>query len=295
MNKKTIGERIFEFFNNIFFFLVIIIMLYPVLYVLFASFSDADKLFEHNGLLLKPIDFSLDGYKLMLDNPNIITGYKNTIIVVVFGTLINVVLTSLGAYTLSRRNFYIKNAVTFMITFTMFFSGGTIPLFLTVKGLGLLDTRLSLMLPGAINVWNLIIMRTYFAGIPISLEEAAKIDGASDWTVLWKIILPISKPIIAVMILYYGVAHWNSWFNAILYINDRKLYPLQVFLREMLITFTDTATLQNQDLAELGNVEAVGKVAQHCSIIVATVPMLILYPFLQKYFEKGVMIGAIKG
>src|SRR5258708_31162197 len=220
-----------------FLIVLMIVMLYPLLYVFFASLSNATELTQHRGLLFWPIDFTLEAYRRVLQNPLILSGYRNTLFIVIVGTSLNVFMTALGAYALSRRNVLFKNPIMFFIVFTMFFSGGLIPTYLLVgQTLHMQDTLWALIVPGAVNTLNLIIMRTAFAAVPVSLEEAARMDGANDWTILFRIVLPLSWPVVAVIILFYGVAHWNSFFSALIYIRDRDLYPLQLVLREILIS-----------------------------------------------------------
>lgn len=291
MNKLSIGERVFEVFNILFMISLCLVTLYPFYYVLIASFSDPSWIVKQRGLIWLPEGFNLDAYVRVLDNPMILQGYMNTLFVVTVGTLINVFMTALGAYGLSRQNVMWKNPIMFFIVFTMFFSGGLIPNYLLVSELGMLDSLWALIIPGAISAFNLIIMRTAFHGVPISLEESAKLDGANDFTVLFRIILPLSLPVIAVMILFYGVGHWNSWFNALIYLRDRELYPLQLVLREILITNSTDSMMTGTNAADT---MPIGETIKYATIVVATVPILVLYPFLQKYFVKGVMIGAIK-
>ncbi|MFD0870977.1 Inner membrane ABC transporter permease protein ycjP [Chlamydia abortus] len=291
MNRPTIGERIFDFFNSLFMILLCLATLYPFLYVLIASLSDPAWAVQQRGLIWFPHGFNLDAYKLVFDNPMIKTGYMNTLFIVVVGTAINVFMTALGAYGLSRQNVMWKNPIMFFIVFTMFFSGGLIPTYLLVTNLGMLDTLWALIIPGAVSAFNLIIMRTSFQGIPISLEESAKLDGANDFTVLFRIILPLSMPVVAVMILFYGVGHWNSWFSAMIYLRNRELFPLQLVLREILITNSTDSMMTSVGAADK---MPIGETIKYATIIVATIPILLLYPFLQKYFVKGVMIGAIK-
>jgi putative aldouronate transport system permease protein len=266
--------------------------LYPFLYVVFASFSDHNALSLHSGLLVAPLGFSWEAYWEVLRNPTIATGYKNTLLYVTLGTGVNLLMTSLGAYVISRKRFYWRKGITYFIVFTMFFHGGLIPTYLLVKSLGMINTVWAMILPAAINTWNLLIMRTAFSSIPDSLEESAKMDGAGDLTVLFRIVMPLSMPVIAVMILYYGVAHWNSWFHALIYIRDRDMFPLQMVLREILIVNSTESMTLNADFADK---ESVGETIQYATIVVATVPILAVYPFLQRYFAKGVMIGAVKG
>ncbi len=268
--------------------------LYPFLEVVFASLSDAVTLTAHTGPLLRPAGFSVQGYLMAFQYRGLLTGYANTVYYVVVGTALNVTVTGLLAYVLSTRALW-KNVIMVMVVVTMFFQGGLIPRYLIVRSLGLLNTRWAVILPVMINTFNLIIMRTFFQGIPDSLEESAKIDGAKSLTIFIRIIVPLSGPVIAVMTLYYGVAHWNSWFNAMIFLRDRSLYPLQLFLREILI--------QAAYGEATGSVEEIGAAYQNVNedilrnafIVIATLPILCLYPFLQKYFVKGVMIGALKG
>lgn len=289
--KKSWGERFFDTGNVAFMVGLMLVTLYPLIYVLFASLSDPSQLSQHRGLLLKSLGFSLDAYRKVFENPMIMIGYANTIFYVVVGTCINIVLTSLAAYSLSRQNVMLKNPIMFMIVFTMFFQGGLVPLYLLVGDLGMIDTRWALIIPNAVSAWNLIIMRTAFQSVPVSLEESARIDGANDFTILFRIILPLSLPVLAVMILFYAVAHWNSYFSALIYLRDRDLYPLQLVLREILIT---SSTDEFTSGAASGDRYPIGETIKYATIIIATVPILFLYPFLQKYFVKGVMIGAIK-
>ncbi|WP_195574446.1 carbohydrate ABC transporter permease [Paenibacillus sp. 1001270B_150601_E10] len=268
-----------------------IVTLYPFYYVLVASLSDPSWIVQQRGLIWYPEGINIEAYIRVLDNPMILQGYLNTLFVVTVGTLINVFMTALGAYGLSRQNVMWKNPIMFFIVFTMFFSGGLIPNYLLVAELGMLDSLWALIIPGAISAFNLIIMRTAFHGVPISLEESAKLDGANDFTVLFRIIIPLSLPVIAVMILFYGVGHWNSWFSALIYLRDRELYPLQLVLREILITNSTDSMMTGTNAADT---MPIGETIKYATIIVATVPILVLYPFLQKYFVKGVMIGAIK-
>jgi putative aldouronate transport system permease protein len=290
--KKTFGDYVFDTFNVLLLAGLALITAYPFVYVVFASLSSADHLTAHSGLLLWPLDFSLDAYKAVLKNPIIYTGYKNTLFIVVVGTVYNIIMTAMGAFVLSRKDFFWRKPITIMIIFTMFFGGGLIPSFLLVKDLGLMNSLWALIVPGAIGTWNLIIMRTAFQGIPDSLIESAHLDGAHDFIILFKIIIPLALPTIAVMVLYYGVGHWNSWFSAMIYLRKRELWPLQLALREILISnstdemMTGTAA---QDRA------SIGETIKYATIMVATLPILAAYPFLQKYFVKGVMVGALKG
>ena len=291
-HRESTAERVFSFGNVLFMVALMIVTLYPLLYVLFASLSNAAALTQHTGLLFAPIDITFQAYRRVFENPIILTGYRNTLFIVIVGTALNVFMTMLGAYALSRRNVMFKNPAMFFIVFTMFFSGGLIPSYLLIgQTLHMQNTLWALIIPGAVNTLNLIIMRTAFNAVPIALEEAARIDGANDWTILFRIFLPLAWPVVAVMILFYGVAHWNAFFSALVYIRDRELYPLQLVLREILIS----SNVQNMvtDVSS-GDQLAIGETIKYATIIVATLPILLIYPYLQRYFVKGVAIGAIK-
>lgn len=292
MRKQSLSRKAFLTFDVIFLSLLSICCLYPIIYVLLASVSDSNQLLAHSGLLVKPLGFNFEAYKAVFKNPRIGTGYLNTMFVLIVGLAINISMTSLAAYFLSRKGVMFRGPIMAMMVFTMYFSGGLIPGFINIQNLGLYDSLWALVLPGAINVYNLIIMRTSFAGIPASLEEAAHLDGAGHLTIFWQIIMPLSKAIVAVMVLYYGVAHWNSWFQASIYINDRSKYPLQLVLREILIQndVSDMAAAAGSN-----DVYGVAESIKYAVVMVATLPILCIYPFLQKYFVKGVMIGALKG
>lgn len=290
--RKSIGERIFDAINALFMIILMLVTIYPFIHVLFASISDASQIVAHNGILYKPLGLNINAYKEVLKNEMVLIGYANTIFYVITGTSINLIMTILGAYGLSRKNLYWGKIITIIIVFTMFFGGGLIPTFILVKNIGLYNTRWALIIPSAISTWNLLIMRTYFSSIPLSLQESAKIDGAKDFAILFKIIIPLSTPVIAVMILFYGVSHWNAWFSAMVYLRERKMYPLQLILREILII--SEAIYVETDRLQLDKV-AIAETIKYATIIVASVPILMVYPFLQKYFVQGVMIGAIKG
>lgn len=291
VQTRTIGEKVFDCFNVLLMIFLSIITIYPLYYVLMASLSDPEAVMSSSGLLLYPQSFDTTSYKLILQYPLIFTSYGNTILYTVVGTAINVTMTVLGGYALSRKNVPGTTAVMMLITFTMFFSGGLIPRYLLVQSLNLLDTMWAVLLPTAITTTNLIIMRTSFGSIPDSLEEAAKIDGANDFQILIKIMLPMAMATIAVLTLFYAVGHWNEFFNSMIYLKTRKKFPLQVILREILIS--DSTENLTTDMA--GDKSMISQVIKYSTIIVSTVPILVVYPFLQRYFTKGVMIGAIKG
>ena len=292
VENKSFGSRLFDVFNYVLLFVLTLIFLYPLWYVLVGSISDPVRLFMHNGLLLRPLGFSLQGYRTMLQNPNIGIGYANTLFYVVVGTAMSIFFSCLGAYTLSRPKLMFKKIFTLLVVFTMYFSGGMIPKFLVVKGIGLYNTRMAVILPGVISTWNMIVMRTSFRAIPPSLEESARLDGAGDFTILFRIILPCAKATIAVMVLYYAVAQWNGWFDAMIYLQDRKKFPLQLFMREILLININNAN--NAAGNDASDVLYLDTLVKYAMIIISTVPILCVYPFVQKYFMKGVMMGSVK-
>ena len=272
--------------------LLTVIFFYPLWHCLMASFSDPTSLIGYKGLISLPMGFSLEGYKTVLQNKNILTGYMNTLFYLVVGTAINMVLTILGAYVLSRRRMMLKGPLTLLIVFTMYMDFGLIPAFLNVRDLGLYDSRWAILLPVAINTYNLIVMRTAFASVPAALEESAMIDGANDFTILFKIILPLSKATLAVVVLFYVVEHWNSWFSASIYLRDRERFPLQLFLREILISSSSSTAAG--EASSVDGVMYLEELIKYCSIVISTLPILCVYPFVQKYFISGVMLGSVK-
>lgn len=291
--QDSFGDRVFMFFVYLFLVVVLLLVLYPVVYIVSASFSDPIAVTAGKVWLL-PVDFSLRGYEVTLQNPQIITGYINSLIYTVGGSLISVVLTVLLAYPLSRRDLYGANVVMFLITFTLLFSGGLIPTYLVVRDLGMINTRWALLIPQAIAAFQVIIARTFFrSAIPDELVEAAELDGCNDLQFLRWVVLPLSKPIIAVLALMYAVSQWNGYFDALIYLKSADLQPLQLVLRNILIlnttssgTMDATAMAQRQQLADL---------LKYCLVVVGSIPVLLLYPFVQRYFVKGMLIGSIKG
>lgn len=291
--EKSIGESIFNIFNVLFMLFMVVITLYPFLYVIMSSLSDSHRLVSHSGPLLLPKGFTFSAYERVFMNPNVLTGYRNTLLIVFMGTIANLFMTCLGAYVLSRKGVRWAKYVTLLIVFTMFFSGGLIPMYLLVNNwLHLSNNLLALIIPGVISTWNLIILRTSFESIPENLIESARMDGANDFVILFRVVIPLSMSVMAVMILFYGVAHWNAWFGSMIYLRNRSLFPLQLILREILIQ-NSTAGMASD--ASAVDAEAVGESIKYATIVVATLPILLVYPFLQKYFVKGVMIGSIKG
>ena len=292
MEKASIGRKLFVVFNALFLTAFCFICLYPVWYVIMASFSDSHQLVGFTGILWKPLKPTIAAYKAVASNKMVLTGYGNTLFIVVSATFINIIMTTIGAYILSRKNVMLKKALMFYIILTMYFNGGLIPTYLNIRNLGLYDSLFSLILPVAINTYNLIIMRSFFESIPDSIIEAATIDGAGHATIMFRVIIPLAKAMVAVMVLYYGVAHWNSWFSAAMYIQDRNKYPLQLVLREILIMNDTTNMMIGGNAYDTSNF---AETIKYAVIVVATIPILCVYPFLQKYFTKGVLVGAVKG
>ena len=285
--------KVFSFFNILLMLFIVIITAYPVYYVVIASFSDPSALSINTGLLALPLKpFTTSAYKLVFENQQILKGFANTLYVMVFGLSLNLILTALGAYFLTIKGPMLKTLITFMIIFTMYFSGGMIPSYLNIKDLSLLNSLWSLILPSAITTTNLIIMKSAFQAIPESLSESARLDGASYLQILVKIMIPLSKATMAVMVLYYGVARWNSWFAASIYLNDSDLFPLQLVMRNILNMANQMAGSTGAGADEMAQLV---ELIKYALIVVTTAPILALYPFLQKYFVKGVMIGAVKG
>ncbi|MDD3902775.1 MAG: carbohydrate ABC transporter permease [Sphaerochaeta sp.] len=292
MNTRiTHGERIFNACNIMICALLSLCIIIPIINIVFASLSDPIEVMKHQGLFLRPIKFTTSAYAAVAKNPNIITGYMNTLFIVVTGTTLNIVLTLIGSYVLSRKGVMFNKIFTMMIVFTMYFQGGTIPLYLTVQAVGLTNSRWALILPVAMNTFNLIVMRTAMASVPDSLPESAMMDGAGHARILFSIMAPLTKATVAVITLYYAVYHWNSWFNAMIFLHKKSQYPLQLILREILIQ-DDTSIMS------AGGADALALASdtiKYATIVVATAPILAIYPFLQKYFVKGVMVGAVKG
>ena len=292
--RPSLFDRTFNVVNLALITLVLVIVAYPLLYIISASFSDP-ILVSSGKVLLFPKGLTLEGYQKIFESDEIWRSFFNSVQYTVIGTTLNIVMTVLGAYPLSRRNLVGRRQITLLLTFTMYFSGGMIPAFLVVKMLGLYDTFWSLIIPGAVSTYNLIVMRSFFeASIPEELHDAASIDGCDDYQYLLKILLPLSKPVLAVMVLFYGTGHWNAFFNAIIYLRDADAYPLQVVLRNILLKNVLTENM----ITEFGgaaNYSHTAEIIKYGLIIVSSIPMLIVYPFVQKHFVKCVMIGSIKG
>lgn len=293
MNKRTTGEKVFAIFNTILLLTFAAICILPIWHVFMSSISDPLKISAASGLIFKPLgEATLGGYKLVLNNNSILNSYMNTLIYVTAATTFGTCFTILAAYVLSRKDLYFKSPIMFMITFTMIFNGGLMPTYIVVRNLKMLDTRWSLIIPGAVSAYNVIIMRTSFAEIPDSLSEAAIIDGAGHFRILTQVIIPVSKAIIAVIVLFYGIQHWNAWFNASIYLRNRDLYPLQLTLREIVLLSTEQSIVAEQDASDI---EIYRPLIKYATIMISIIPMMAIYPFIQKYFVTGVMIGSIKG
>lgn len=290
MKKLTLREFVFQFVLTTVMLAIAIVTLYPMWFVFVASFSNNTEVIKSAGMMLWFKKFTVAAYKEVIGYSSIWTGYRNTIFVVFGGTFLSIILTAMGGYVLSRKDVMWKKLISTLIIFTMYFSGGLIPRYFVIKSLHLDNTLLVLILPVAVSTYNMIIMRSAFESVPQSLYEAAQIDGAGHFRVLFSVAIPVVKATIAVLILYYAVGYWNSWFDAMLFINDRTKQPLQLILREIVLYNTTSDSTTNAiDRPDIG------ETVQYATIIVATLPILVLYPFLQKYFTKGVMIGAVKG
>jgi multiple sugar transport system permease protein/putative aldouronate transport system permease protein len=291
--KVSPGDRIFGVFNFAFLFSAFILVLYPIIFVVSSSLSSPQAIIT-GRVFFWPVNFSFEGYRAVFRSSQVWTGYSNSLYYTTFGTLINVVVTVMAAYPLSRKDLIGRNKIMLLFTFTMFFSGGMIPTFLLVRGIGILNTRWAMLLPGAISVWNMILTRTYFQNsIPNELLESAQLDGCRNTQFIWHIVLPLSKAIIAVISLYYAIGHWNAFFSALIYLNNFRLYPLQIILRNILVqNQIDNSMINVEEMMEK---EQLAALLKYSLIIVASLPMMVAYPFAQKYFVKGVMIGSIKG
>ena len=292
--KLTFDDRVYYIITDILLIILLVIIAYPLIFIVSASFSDPAAV-AASRVVLWPVDPSLAGYRAVFSNPNIVRGYGNTIFYTVVGTLINVSMTLIAAYPLSRRELPWKGFFMFLFTFTMFFGGGMIPTFLLINDLGMINTRWAMIIPGALSVYNMILTRTFMmSNIPNELLEASRIDGCSDFRFFFNITLPLSKAVIAVITLYYAVGHWNSYFSAFLYLSEKRLYPLQLILRDILVANSISSTEITDD-AILAGKQGMADLLKYALIIVSSAPVIAMYPFVQKYFVKGVMIGSVKG
>ncbi|AYB46258.1 carbohydrate ABC transporter permease [Virgibacillus sp. LDC1] len=292
--RESKGDRLFMFLIYLFLTLVLIAVAVPLIYIVSSSFSSPQAV-TSGKVWLFPVDFTLDGYKAVFNNPQIGVGYLNSLFYTVVGTLINVTLTIMLAYPLAKKSLYGRNFFMVLLVITMMFEGGLIPYYLVVKNLHLLDTRWAMILPGALGVFQVIVARTFFqTTIPDELAEAAELDGCSDIRFIFSIVLPLSKPIIAVMTLMYAVGHWNAYFDALIFLRNPDLFPLQIILRNILILNSVDASMM-ADVSQMQAQQGLKDLLKYSLIVVASLPVLIIYPFVQKHFVKGVMIGSLKG
>ncbi|SDM81796.1 putative aldouronate transport system permease protein [Paenibacillus sp. yr247] len=290
--RESVGDKLFLICIYVILSLLLVIVLYPLIYIFSSSFSSPSAV-TSGRVWLWPVDFSVKGYATLIENPKIVTGYANSLFYTAAGTIISVALTIMIAYPLSRKTLFGRNMLMMLITFTLLFSGGLIPTYLVVKQMGLIDTRWALLIPNAIWVWQVIIARTFFqSSIPDELIDSSEIDGCSDLRFMWSVVVPLSKPIIAVLFLMYAVGQWNAYFDALIYLKTANLFPLQLILRSIIIlnnssNATDALKqVERQQLAEL---------LKYSLIVVATLPVLVIYPFVQRYFVQGMLVGSVKG
>lgn len=292
--KTSREDRIYYAVSGTIVTFVLLSVMYPLIYIVSASFSSGSAVLS-GRVFLWPVDFSLEGYQAVFKNDDILIGYANTIFYTVVGTIFNLCMTLIAAYPLSRRDLIGRNYFAFFFSFTMMFSGGMVPNYLLMKDLHLLNTCWALIIPGAISVYNMLVVKTFMQNsIPLELLEASQLDGCSDTKYFFKVVLPLSKASIAVITLYYAVAHWNSYFNALMYLNDRSLIPLQLVLREILVNNSVSSEMfMDPELMEAK--QGVAELLKYSLIIVSSLPIICVYPFIQKYFVKGVMVGSVKG
>lgn len=291
--KKNRTDKAFDIALIIISLFIMVVIAYPLYFVIIASFSQPEAVLG-GKLRFLPIGFNVESYKMVLSERKVWVGYRNTLLYTVLGTCMNLVLTTLAAYALSRKDMPWRTPLTFVISFTMLFGGGMIPVYMVVRGLHLTDTLWAMVIPNAIATYNLLVMKNYFqSSIPEELQEAAAIDGCSHFKTLIKVVLPLSTPILAVIVLFYAVGHWNAFFNAVIYLRNQELFPLQIVLRDILLQNSLEAV--GGDLTGMYEKVMRGETMKYALIIVASAPVIIMYPFVQKYFVKGIMVGAIKG
>jgi ABC-type sugar transport system, permease component len=296
MIKTSVAYRIFTFFNYIILGLLAFVCLLPILHVFFSSISDPLLLKAHSGIIIWPLGKPTNkGYEIVLRNARVLKSYLNTIIYVTASTSLGVFFTLIGGYVLSRKNFLWKNVIMVYVTFTMMFSGGLIPFYMVVKNLGWLDTPFAIIIPGCLSVFNIVIMRTSMMSIPDSLYEAAVLDGADHFVYFFKIAIPLSKATIAAVVLFSAVAQWNSWFNAMIFLKSKNLFPLQLVIREVLVENNTSSITSGADVTSAALSQNLYQyLVQYSTVIIAILPILCIYPFLQKYFVSGIMIGSLK-
>ncbi|WP_051204960.1 carbohydrate ABC transporter permease [Butyrivibrio sp. VCD2006] len=293
--KSSFSRKMFVGFNYTLLTVLAVIFILPVLHVLFSSISDPYWLNTKSGLVLLPHGINFTGYKLVFNNADLIRGFINTGIYVTTATVLGLVITIVSAYVLSRKDMLFVDLIMMLISFTMIFGGGIVPSYIIMQKLGLLNTRWAVILPACVSTYNLIIMRTAFQTVPPALEESARLDGAGDLTVIFQVLLPLVKASAATIALYYIIAHWNSWFQASMYLQNRELFPLQLVLREILIVNDANTAASMSALDAVSDANAYKQLVKYAVIIVSSAPMIIVYPFVMKYFESGVMVGAVKG
>lgn len=290
---ETRSDQIFNIFNTVFLSLVFIVTIYPIIYVVSASFSDSKALFS-GKVFLWPVGFTFDGYKAVLQYSKVWVGFRNSLFYTSVGTMINLVVTVLAAYPLSRKDLFGRSKLIVFFAFTIWFSGGIIPTFLLVKNLNIYNTIWAMLLPSALSVYNMLITKTYFENnIPNELLESAQMDGCNDFTFLIKIVIPLSKPVLAVITLFYIVSNWNTFFNALIYLSSESLYPIQLVLREVLMMSSTSEISANMELQSKS--EFMAELLKYSMIVISSIPVIIIYPFVQKFFVKGMMIGSVKG
>ena len=293
--KSSLSRKLFVGFNYTMLTAMAIIFILPVIHVFFSSISDPYWLNTKSGLVLYPHGINFTGYRLVFNNKDLIRGFGNTLIYVTAATVLGLVVTIIGAYVLSRRDMLFADMIMMLISFTMIFGGGIVPSYIIMQKLSLLNTRWAVILPACVSTYNLIIMRTAFQTVPPALEESARLDGAGDLTVIFQVLLPLVKASAATIALYYIIAHWNSWFQASMYLQNRELFPLQLVLREILIVNDANTAASMTTLDAVSDANAYKQLVKYAVIIVSSAPMLVVYPFVMKYFESGVMVGAVKG
>lgn len=289
----TKTDRVILFLNNVVLVLIVLCVLIPLIYVVIASFTQPSTLLN-NGLTLNPASWTLEGYKRVFKDAEMLIGFRNSMFYSAAFAIISIALTLFAAYPLSRENFVGRKPLMTFFVITMFFNGGLIPTYLVVKNLNMLDSIWSMLLPGAINVWNLILARTYFQSIPKELREASTVDGANDTQYFFKILMPLCKPIIAVLVLYQFVGQWNSYFDAMIYLKSANLQPLQIVLRSILVQNQPSMNM-GTNAADTAQLQQIAQMIKYSSIVISSLPLILMYPFFQKYFEKGIMVGSIKG
>ena len=292
--KAPLGDKIFIILIYILLAAIMLVVFLPLVYIVSASFSDPQAVIS-NEVWFMPVRPTLRGYQAVFKNRNILTGFANSFYYMIVGTLVNIVMTVMCAYPLSRKEFTARNKVAMIFVFTMYFSGGLIPTYMLVNSLGLVNTRWSMIIPSAMSTYNMIICRTYFVNsIPDELYEAGQLDGCTPFKYLLRVVVPLSKPILAVLVLYYGVTKWNSYFDAMIYLKSQTMVPLQIVLRDILILNQVDYTMIS-DASAIAAQRGLTDLLKYSTIVVASLPVLCIYPFVQKYFVKGVMIGAVKG